>query len=457
MICSTPRLVVAAPQGRSGKTTAAVGLCAALAVRGLVVQPFKKGPDYIDPSWLTEAAGRGCRNLDPHLMGRETVVAAFARGSAGADVVVIEGAMGLYDGLDLEGSGSTAAMARWLGAPVLLVVNAQRMTRSVAALIQGFQRFEPETSIAGVILNNVAGRRHRAMLVEAIERYCAVPVVGILPRQESLAIPDRHLGLVPRGENSFLVPAVKATRDAVAGGFDLDRILEIARTAMPLEAFTGQAPAPQANIVTIGVVRDRAFSFYYPENLEALQQAGARLVFVDALADVHLPPMNALYIGGGFPEIFLDELEANWSLRGEILAAIEDDLPVYAECGGLMYLSRSITHGERSALMVGALPCDVTVIDRPQGHGYVEANVVGANPFFPVGTALRGHEFHNSAVTGANSLVTAFEMERGRGIDGHRDAIVHKNVLAAYTHLHALSTPEWAPGLVAAARRRAGV
>ncbi len=449
-------MLISAPQGRSGKTTVAVGLCAALAARGLKVQPFKKGPDYIDPSWLTEAAGRPCRTLDPFLMGQETVAAAFARGCQGADIAVIEGAMGLYDGLDLEGSGSTAAMARWLGAPVLLVVSAQRMTRSVAALIQGFQRFEPETNIAGVILNHVAGDRHRAMLVKSIERYCAVPVVGILPRQESLAIPGRHLGLVPRGENPSAVPAVVAAREAVAAGFDLERILEIARTAMPLETHTAQPPTPQAQVVTIGVVRDRAFSFYYPENLEALQQAGARLVFVDALADAHLPPMDALYIGGGFPEVFLPELEANRSLRGDVLAAIEDGLPVYAECGGLLYLSRSITYGERSGQMVGALPCEVTLTERPQGHGYVEAKVVVANPFFPVGTVLRGHEFHNSAITGTNNLLAAYQVTRGHGLDGRRDALLYRNVLAAYTHLHALATPEWAPGLVAAARRHRG-
>ena len=229
-----PRLVIAAPHGRSGKTTVTLGLCAALAARGLAVQPFKKGPDYIDPSWLSAAAGRPCRSLDPFLMGRETLTSAFCRGAAGgeapADLAVVEGAMGLYDGLDLEGSGSTAALARWLQAPVLLVVDARRMTRSIAALVQGYQNFEPGTPIAGVILNSVARERHRSMLVRAIERYCKLPVVGVLPHDERLAIPDRHLGLVPRGENESLAPAIEAARKAVEEGFDLPAILDIARS-----------------------------------------------------------------------------------------------------------------------------------------------------------------------------------------------------------------------------------
>lgn len=469
---SVRRLVIAAPQGRSGKTTVTAGLCAALASRGLRVQPFKKGPDYIDPSWLTEAAGRPCRNLDPYLMGQDTVAAAFVHGSEGADIAIVEGAMGLYDGLDLEGSGSTAALARWLAAPIILVVNAQRITRSVAALVQGYQRFEPETPIAGVVLNNVARGRHQAIMTQAIERYCGIPVVGALPRAESLAIPDRHLGLVPRAENEALLPAVAAARDAVSAYFDLEKLLEISNVTRAC-AGTGKfqiskvalAPTlPPAGkpVVRIGVVRDRVFTFYYPENLEALQAAGAELVFVDSLQDAHLPPVDALYIGGGFPEVFVAGLEANISLRADIRTAIQDGLPVYAECGGLMYLSRSIRWGKEGARgeMVGALACDVQMTERPQGHGYVTLKVVDHNPFFPPGLELRGHEFHNSRLdlTGPG-VRCAFRVTRGSGLDGQRDGLIYKNVLATYTHLHALSTPEWAPALVGKAaeyRRNAG-
>jgi cobyrinic acid a,c-diamide synthase len=447
-----PRVVIAASQGRSGKTTVTVGLCAALAARGLKVQPFKKGPDYIDPSWLTEAAGHPCRNLDPFLMGHEIVVSAFARGSEGADIAIVEGAMGLYDGLDLEGSGSTAMLARWLAAPILLVVNAQRITRSVAALVQGYQQFEPDTHIAGVILNNVSRGRHQAIMTQAIERYCGIPVVGTLPHSESLTIPDRHLGLIPRGENKTLLPAIAAARDAVLANFDLDRILQISDFKTQISnRLTSQPANQQTATVRVGVIRDRAFTFYYPENLEALQAAGAELVFIDSLHDAHLPATDALYIGGGFPEVFMDELQANASLRSDVREAVEGGLPVYAECGGLMYLARSVKWGERRAQMVGVLPCDIYMTERPQGHGYVELQVAGDNPFFPRGLELRGHEFHNSKVE-PGGLACAFRVMRGSGLDGVHDGLVYKNVLASYSHLHALSTPNWAPALVVKAK-----
>jgi cobyrinic acid a,c-diamide synthase len=453
-----PRLVIAAPQGRSGKTTVTVGLCAALSARGLTVQPFKKGPDYIDPSWLSEAAGRPCRNLDPFLMGQETVVQAFERGSTGADLAIVEGAMGLYDGLDVEGSGSTAALARWLNAPVLLVVNAQRITRSAAALVQGYQHFEPETRIAGVILNNVARGRHQDILTQTIERHCGIPAVGVLPRDEKLAIPDRHLGLIPRAEGDVLLPAVAAARDVVLTHFDLDRILEISNFKSQISKGIARSGNLKFEIcdLKIGVIRDRAFTFYYPENLEALERTGAELVFVDSLHDAHLPTIDALYIGGGFPEVFMDELQANAGLRADVRAAVEDGLPVYAECGGLMYLSRSITWEGRRAAMVGAFPCDIHMTGRPQGHGYVEMEVAGENPFFPRGLRLKGHEFHNSQIdlTGfedQSDLSIVYQVTRGHGLDGARDGLVYKNVLASYTHLHALATPEWATRLVAQA------
>jgi cobyrinic acid a,c-diamide synthase len=453
----TPRVVIAAPHGRSGKTTVTVGLCAAFAARGLVVQPFKKGPDYIDPSWLTEASSRPCRNLDPFLMGRETIAAAFLRGSRGANLAIIEGAMGLYDGLDIDGSGSTAMLARWLDAPILLVVNAQRITRSIAAWVQGYQRFEPGTRIAGVILNNVARARHQDLMTQAIEKYCGIPVVGVLPRDESLTIPDRHLGLVPRAENDALVPAIVAAREAVLANFDLDTILKIAGEWRRGGA-EASAPNPRSEIKPqkskIGVIRDRAFTFYYPENLEALQDAGAELIFIDAMRDSRLPAVDALVIGGGFPEMFLDELQANTNLRADIRNAIENDLPVYAECGGLMYLARSITYNGRRGKMVGALPCDVEMTGKPQGHGYINAVVDGANPFFPIGAPIRGHEFHNSRVINLNSVSFAYSISRGRGIDNMCDGIVYKNVLASYTHLHALATPEWAEAIVARCRAR---
>jgi cobyrinic acid a,c-diamide synthase len=458
------RLVIAAPQGRSGKTTVALGLCAALAARGLAVQPFKKGPDYIDPSWLTEAAGRACRTLDPFFLISEAEVRrAFLRGAHGADISLIEGNHGLYDSLDDEGSGSTAAVARNLQAPIILVVNAARMSRSVAALVHGYQTFEPGTPIAAVVLNNVAHSRHELKLRSAIERHCHLPVLGALPRSDLLTIPDRHLGLVPRAEDEALIPAIEACRKAVEQYLDLDAVLDIARSAPPIpgwqegrggaDASLAPAHLPHPVIARVGVIRDRAFSFYYLENLEALTHAGAELIFVDALRDSHLPDMDALYIGGGFPEIFMQELSANRRLRLDIRAAAKSGLPIYAECGGLMYLSRRIIWGERSAEMVGALPCDVEVTARPQGHGYVMGEALEGNPFLPAGTIVRGHEFHHSRIVNwQGDLPTAYRLRRGNGLGGGRDGLVCGNVLAAYTHLHAAGSPGWAQGLLARAR-----
>ncbi|MEJ2556190.1 MAG: hydrogenobyrinic acid a,c-diamide synthase (glutamine-hydrolyzing) [Anaerolineae bacterium] len=510
---STNRLVIAAPQGRSGKTTLALGLCAALAARGLAVQPFKKGPDYIDPSWLTEAAGRACRTLDPFfLISEDEVRRAFLRGARGADISLIEGNHGLYDSLDDEGSGSTAAVARSLQAPIILVVNAARMSRSVAALVRGYQTFEPGTPIAAVVLNNVAPStphraqstpygahstpygahstpsgaystpsgaqstpsgahstpsgahgRHECKLRNAIERHCHLPVVGALPRSDLLTIPDRHLGLVPRAEDDALIPAIEACRNAVEQYLDLDAVLDIARSAPPIpgwQEWPGGAGAdlaaarlPHSPIARVGVVRDRAFSFYYPENLEALMDAGAELIFVDALRDSHLPDMDALYIGGGFPEIFMQELSANRRLRRDIQAAAKGGLPIYAECGGLMYLSRCIIWGDRSAEMVGALPCEVEVTGRPQGHGYVIGEALEGNPFLPAGTIVRGHEFHHSRIVNwQGELSTAYRLQRGNGLGDGRDGLVYRNILAAYTHLHAAGSPGWAQGVLARAR-----
>ena len=453
---SFPRLVIAAPQGRSGKTTVTLGLCAALKTRGISVQPYKKGPDYIDPSWLSEAAGSPCRTLDPFLYEQpEALLRAFVRPARDAELSIVEGNHGLFDSFDESGVGSTAAVARTLEAPILLVVNATRIGRSAAAIVHGCQTFEPGTHIAGVVLNNVAHGRHETRLRQAIESHCGIPVVGTLPRDEKLTIPDRHLGLVPRAEEDAHLSAITACQGAIERHLDLDSVLEIARSAPPLysPAETGN-PVAESPRIKIGVIRDRAFTFYYPANLEALEDAGAELVFIDAFQDTKLPQIEALYIGGGFPEMFMDELSANASLRADVRQAIENNLPVYAECGGLMYLSERIRWGEKSAEMVGALPCVVEMTAKPQGHGYVIAKVETKNPFFSPGTVLRGHEFHNSRLVEArrNSLLTTYQLSRGNGIGGSRDGIIYRNVLAAYTHLHSGGAPDWAPGLVYRAR-----
>ena len=455
-----PRVMVAAPHGRSGKTTVSIGIVAALAARGLAVQPFKKGPDYIDPSWLTGAGGRPCRNLDLFMMGEEAIVTAFRRATVDAGIAVIEGAMGLYDGLDLEGTGSSAALARLLGAPVLLVVDATRMTRSVAALVGGYQHFEPGVNVAGVILNNVGHSRHEKMLVGAIERYCGIPVVGCIPKRKELAITDRHLGLVPRAEDEELAPVIEEAQRAVEQHLNLDLLLEIAGSAPPLPPGDMVALEDKAGrLARIGVLLDRVFTFYYPENLEALERAGAQLEFVDSLADRILPEVDGLYIGGGFPEVFMAQLEANESLRSDIRRRVERGLPVYAECAGLIYLSRAVRWGDRQAEMVGVLPCEVEMTRRPQGHGYAVAEVVADSPFFARGQELKGHEFHNTRVSSLDrgKVEFAYRLSRGSGIDSdHNDGLMVGNVLAAYTHIHAAAAPGWAERFVEAAERQRG-
>ena len=365
-------------------------------------------------------------------------------------------------------------MARTLDAPILLVLNAARIGRSAAAIVHGCQTFEPGTNIAGVVFNNVAHGRHESRIRQAIESHCGIPVLGAIPRDEKLTIPDRHLGLVPREEEDALLSAITACQQAIERHLDLDSILQIARSAVSLpdvdRVRISNVPETQ---VKIGVLRDRAFTFYYPENLDALEQAGAELLFIDTFHDTQLPPVDALYIGGGFPEMFMDELSANVALRTNIRESIEDDLPVYAECGGLMYLSQRIVWGEKSAEMVGALPCKIEMTGKPQGHGYVIAQVENENPFFVPGTVLRGHEFHNSrlievrrtgfdktaqsgdephvnglASNGRCDASTAYQLSRGNGLGDRRDGVLYHNVLASYTHLHSGGAPDWATGLV---------
>lgn len=449
-----PSIFIASPQGRAGKTTVSIGLCAAFIRRGLSVQPFKKGPDYIDPSWLTAAAKRVCRNIDPFLLGEEVCLTSFQQASQGADLAIIEAVMGLYDGSDLDGMGSSAQVARLLGVPVILVVNTARMTHSVAAMIAGYQRFEPDTNIAGAILNNVSGSRHEEKLVASVERYCGIPVLGIIPRDHELNIAERHMGLIPSKEVDDLDAIIDRIRRCIEPHLDLDGILTIARSAKShLPQIDNNGSGEKAGSVRIGVMLDQVFTFYYPENLEALGRAGADLVFIDSLRDRELPDIDGLYIGGGFPELFLEELEANWSLRQDIAQAIENGLPVYAECAGLMYLCRFIIrHGGRYE-MVGIIPGEIEICPQPQGHGYVEVEVVEENPLFPVDLILRGHEFHYSRLSKLHDLDFAYRIRRGRGIDGKVDAITYKNAFASYTHLHALGAPQWAESFVSLALR----
>jgi len=464
-------LLISSPQGHSGKTIVAVGLCKLLRERGFLIQPFKKGPDYIDPSWLTIAAGRDCRNLDLFLVPKEKLIQIFEQACEKADLAIVEGVMGLYDGLDAQ--GTTAEVARLLNIPIVLVVNTSRMTRSIAAMVKGYQNFQSDIKIAGVILNCVSGARHEKKLKDAVEQYCGIPVVGSIPRDEDLHIAERHLGLIPSPESNDGEFVVERIGDKLETCLNLDRILEIAQEFSSPHPFPLPPGARENNEgerersettrtevrgnvtpkVKIGILRDRVFNFYYPENLETLREVGAELAFINSLKD-RLPPVDGLYIGGGFPEFFLEELEKNYELRKDIANGIEDGLPVYAECAGLMYLSQKIHWQGRSYEMVGAIPAEVQVSEKPEGHGYVIAEVVEENPFFPIGSTIHGHEFHHSRVSIKKGVKFAYQIRRGHGIGGKRDGILYKNMFAAYIHLHALGTPSWAEAFVALALRK---
>ena len=350
------RLLISAAHKSSGKTTVTIGLCAALSDQ-LSVQPFKKGPDYIDPMWLGRASGRACHNLDFYTMQHDEIIATVNHYAADADISIIEGNKGLYDGLDIEGSNSNAALARLTHTPVVLVINVQGMTRGIAPLILGYQAFEPELNIAGVILNQIRGSRHESKLHAVIDHYTDVPVIGAVYHDDSMEITERHLGLVPSNENRAADDKIALIKQHIAQQVDLQALTSIAQQAPPLPRSSYEVARPtQQQDVRIAIAQDAAFGFYYPGDLDALHAAGAELVPFDALSDTQLPEADGLFIGGGFPETHMQALEANRSLRENIRQAIENGLPTYAECGGLMYLSRSLQWREQTAEMVGAIP-----------------------------------------------------------------------------------------------------
>lgn len=462
-----PRLVVAGLSGGAGKTILTLGLLRAFAKRGLAVQPFKKGPDYIDAAWHGLAAGREASNLDPWLCGESATREILARAaglSVPADVSVIEGNRGLFDGMDVTGSTSTAELSRLLDAPVVLVLDCSKMTRTAAALVQGCMHFEPGLRLAGVLLNQTAGPRHRALLRESIERYTDVPVLGVIPRLNPNPIPERHMGLISAREQGHV--AVDAALDAlaavVAENCDLDALLTVARSAPPLRLPT---PSRSTTIIPgtrprIGYVRDAALWFYYPENLDALRQAGAELVEVSLLAEDAWPELHGLYLGGGFPETQAERLSANVAVRDRVRALSRSGLPIYAECGGMMYLCAGLKVGETEYPMAGVFEASTVLCPKPQGLGYVEVETVLDTPFFPKGTRLRGHEFHYSRCVRFDAdHGPAFAMKRGVGLGKgpgglNQDGLFRDATLAAYTHIHASGVPGWAESFVAAARRR---
>ncbi len=458
-----PGIIISALRGGAGKSILSIGIAAAFRDTGKTVAPFKKGPDYIDAGWLALAAGRPCYNLDLFMTGSNSVIHSYRTHSNQKDIAVIEGNRGLFDGIDVDGTTSTAEIAKLLDLPVVMCVDCTKTTRTMAAAIFGCMRFDPDVKLKGVVLNRVAGSRHENIIRKNLEYHCGIPVLGAIPKLGTHDFPERHMGLVPTPEHEWAARSVASAAKMVKNNIDLEKLYQIAeddtgRIALEKEAhieiFDGTkcvlTKQERDSVPKIGVLRDSAFQFYYQDNLEALESAGAELVFASPIRDESLPSVDALYIGGGFPETHADELSKNVRFREEIKSLADGGMPVYAECGGLIYLGESLDMDGRLYAMTGIFPIVFGLSKRPQGHGYTLIRVDRENPFFEKGTEIRGHEFRYSTIRewrGVDSDMV-FSTVRGTGFQNKRDGIRYKNVLASYTHLHALGTPDWAPSFV---------
>lgn len=456
------RFMISAAHKSSGKTTLSVGLCAALSAQGQKVQAFKKGPDYIDPMWLTQASGRPCFNLDPYLMDTPAIQALFQQHATGADITLVEGNKGLYDGLALDGSNSNAALACMLGLPVVLVIDARGMTRGIAPLILGYQAFDRNVRIAGVILNRLGGSRHESKLREVIEHYTDVPVIGAVAQDPVLEVAERHLGLIPSNEHSAAAEQIQRMGERIAAQVDLHRLRAIAAAApeqavapavfsLPASSTANCAGSAKPAGLRIGIAQDAAFGFYYPDDLAAFKAEGAELVPFSTLHDPTLPAgLDGLFIGGGFPELWMEQLEANHTMRTSIATALAVGLPTYAECGGLMYLARSLQWKGKTCQMVGTIAGDVLMHDKPVGRGYVSLEATPDMPWPALHQApVRGHEFHYSSLEGLPADTRfAWKVKRGHGVNGQFDGIVQGNLLASYSHLRQLAGAAWVSAFV---------
>jgi cobyrinic acid a,c-diamide synthase len=439
---SSRRLVIAGTGSGVGKTTLTIGLMSALRKKGYTVQGFKCGPDYIDPTYHTAVTGRMSRNLDSWMLNNELVKEIVIRGCEGADISIIEGVMGFFDGKNpMNNSGSTAEISLITESPVVLVVNCASMARSAAAIVKGFQEFLNEANIVGVIANRVGSEGHFKIVQTAIEQECGIPVLGFLKRDEELTIPERHLGLIPSVERGELDPFFDRLGDIVLETIDVDSLYELAK-ASPLKVKESQFKRRQQAEVRMAVARDAAFNFYYQENLEMLEAAGAELVEFSPLKGEILPErVDGLYIGGGFPEEFAHELAENKEVKNSIRSAIEKGLPTLAECGGFMYLTESLeTTDEKNYEMVGIIPGKVKMQPKLAALGYREITAEEGNFLLEGDLRARGHEFHYSTFHPRTEFQSAYQTigMRGNKQEGYRNG----NLIAGYTHFHFGSCPE---------------
>ncbi len=464
-----PRIYISAAHKSSGKTTLSIGLCAAFKKQGLVVQPFKKGPDYIDPLWLSKASERSCHNLDFNTQSHDEILSTLQHCGQGADINIIEGNLGLYDGMSLDGSDSNAAVAKLTKSPVVLVIDTRGVTRGVAPLLLGYQQFDKDIEIAGVIYNMSNGGRHETKLYAVTKEYTDIPVLGVVKKNPLMVVDERHLGLMPSNESKMASQKIADIADIVADSVDLEALMAVATSADELEKLK---PLNLNNIslhdtqsdkkLRLGICEDSAFGFYYAGDKLALEQAGAELVSFSPLVDKKLPDdLDGLFIGGGFPETHMDQLAENTSMRESIYQAIENGLPTYAECGGLMYLSQNLYWNEQSAPMVGIIPADTQMHDKPQGRGYVKLEETNAMPWCKLNDKsveaesqiINAHEFHYSSINDVKAMESkgcfAYKVHRGFGITGEYDGWVYKNLLANYSHMRDTDSFHWASRFMA--------
>lgn len=430
-------LIIAGTQSGVGKTSVTAGVIGALRGRGLRVAPFKAGPDYLDPTFHSVAAGQACRNLDSWIIPRETIVRSFRRAASRADIAIVEGVMGLFDGRGGEDeAGSTAQLAKFLGLPVILVVDASAMARSAAAMVLGYARLDPEVNVAGVVLNRIAGERHYEAARAAIERQAGVPVLGMLPRDDGLALPERHLGLISAMERDAS-EALARLAAVAAAQIDLEALLGFAAEA-PMPEPEEERPAPAVR-VPIAIARDQAFAFYYEDGLDELRNQGAELIAFSPLTDDRLPAgVRGLYLGGGYPEVFAADLAANRAMHGAIRDHAANGLPIYAECGGHMYLGQSLTTADGAVhAMAGLTPLQSTLSGTRLSLGYRSAVALRDGPVARAGDVLRGHEFHLSAAEPLPAETACWEFDQPQRADG----FVRDNLWSSYLHLHFGAAP----------------
>lgn len=437
-----PRVVLAGTSSGVGKTTLTVGIILALVKKGLIVQPFKAGPDYIDPTYHTLASGRVCRNLDSWMLPRSAIMELFEQQAKSADISIIEGVMGLYDGSGDKEDGSTAHLAKLLDSPVILIVDSGSVSTSAAALVLGYKEFDKSLALKGVILNNIASPSHYSNMKKAIEKKTHLPVLGFLPRDKSLTLPERHLGLVPTDEKALIGLFLEKLLGLVEKNIEIDRITEISRKALrPFPCIKKRlfnAKPTVDNRVTIAVAKDASFNFYYQDNLDILSHYGASLIEFSPLKDKALPHnVCGVYIGGGFPELFAGRLSRNNKLKDDIYQKAKSGMPIYAECGGLMFLMKDlIDFRNRGFPMVGIFGLSVKMGKRLHGCGYVNIEVTRRNILSDKGDEALGHIFHWSYLVGSSKKDDFAYRMRKTKCDVILDGLVRWNVLASYAHLH---------------------